>query len=405
MLRLPPLLVSAGRAAMPAIALVFAAGTACSQKAQPSEAPAPPVKVAATAPVAAPAVAPAPAKAAQPAALPAAAPNAPAGDQPTWRRGEIARLAWGQGAQALGRFQGSEQNPTAPMAIAADGQGGLWVLDQLNTRVVRLDAATQRLVGDVQVPVAAAQDLALVEAPGPDAPSAIPAVVRSLLVLDRLVDGVVVALDPVSGREQFRLDLRGDGQPVRDPAASPGPTGIAFGGGVTGLFVHDGAIFAEWAHVACHRLGAFDGSRSGLGQTLAARPGHDGASAYGLERVGDHVVVRVHDLRQSGASAPRLQAGVRFPAPVFAVRSLDGAADGGAWMAVNTLLEDDAGAIVREGLEVVRLGPDGSVQYRDGALLEQGPHEQMRTFSLGRDGSYWHLARRDEGVIIERWTR
>lgn len=342
-------------------------------------------------------------------AIEAAPPSAGPGDSPDQKpnalepssrdRNLVTTLAWGNGPRALGKHEGPEQNPTAPMAIAA-GAMGLWVLDQVNGRVVRLqgvgEAAT--LVDDTPVALADPYDLALDD---------LDAVAPTLLVLDRQVDGVVVALTPGRAGERWRMDIRGDGGAVFDPEAPAGPSGIAFGGGITGLFVHDGGVWVEWAHERCHRLGGLDGGRVGIGQRMPGRPDQEGRLGLAAERLGEHVFVNGRSLSASAAEAmePTFRVGASFAHPVFALRALEDNGHGEVWVAANTLRERDGGQIVAEGLDVVLLGHNGVVDHRGSATLEQGPHEQARTFSADVHGGLWHLARRHDGVVIERWSR
>lgn len=410
-------LVPPAHAAQIAAALAGIALYGCGR----AEAPLPAARAAAApAAVAEPAAAAAPAAAADAAAAaaPAAGPAATAApNQPT--RTLVATLPWGAGPQALGKNEPAEANPTAPMAITPDRDGRLWILDQDNERVVRLDPrAAGGAALDLQLPVALRwpQDLALLE----DASG-----VQAVLVLDRLAEAAVVALDPATGAERWRLTLRGDDAPAFDPEATAGPTGLVFGGGVTGLFLHDGGVWVEWAHERCVRIGSVDGSARGAGQTLPGRPGPSLGPGHGMDlglraqRTGEStdaphdgrdeggVLVTGYALAASGAEAlpPSFAAQASFAMPVFALRALLQDADGNVWVAANLLRETPDGDVLAEQLEVVRFGPDGRETFRDTAALEQGPHEQLRTFAVGPDGTLWHLARREEGAVIERWTR
>lgn len=311
----------------------------------------------------------------------------------------VATLAWGSGEHALGKHEGPEQNPTAPMAIAAS-QHGLWILDQVNGRIVQLQGARESatLVHSTPVGLADPYDLAL-----DNLALALP----TLLVLDRQVDGAVVALQAGAAGERWRLDLRGDGRAVFDPSAAPGPSGIGFGGGITSLFVHDGGVWVEWAHERSHRLGALDGSRLGIGATIPGRPDLRFAVGLTAERLGDHVIVSGRALAASRAEAlePEFRVAATFPHPVLALRALESDHHGSIWVVANILREQANGQIVAEGLDVVQISPSGDVLRRDSATLEQGPHEQARTFSADLDGTLWHLARRNDGLVVERWRQ
>lgn len=295
-------------------------------------------------------------------------------------RERVARLDWGEGATRLGRIRPAEANPEAPMAIAGDAAGQLWILDQLQDRVVLL--AEGKLGRSVPVPLRAAEDLALHG--------------DLLLVLDRLVDGAVVALDKGDGAERWRLPV------VQADSTS--------GSGVSGLFVHDGGIWLEWGHVRTMRIGGLDGSHDpklAALPTLPGRPARDGRLALAARRAGPlQVLLTGHDTAASRAEAlpPSWTAAARFERPVLAIRALDSDAWGRVWLAVATFVEEADGTVLDEHLEVLRFGRDGKLQGRQPATLEAGPEEQMRTFSVGLDGSLWHLARQADGALIERWA-
>ena len=399
---------SPSAASVAALLAIFCV-SACAQRA-PSGAdsppsPAPPVSVVAPAANVAPepsiaAVAPvAPVTLPAPVAVAARGAAEDAASLPA--RQQVARLAWGSGANALGMTMGAEANPTAPMAIAGDSAGRLWILDQDNERVVRLAAASATF--DLRLPVALRwpQDLALVERGAPGGQS-----VALVLVLDRLAESVVAALDAHDGSERWRLALRGDGAEAFDPDAAVGPTGLAFGGGVTGIFVHDDGVWAEWGHERVHQLGDLAGVVVRSARVLPGRPARVGDLGLFAMRAGDKVQITGRPLEASNAAdlPPSFRAEVGFNLPVYAVRTLDSDPWGRVWIAANTLRESEAGAIMAEGLEVARVGRTGAVEFRDAATLEQGPHEQLRTFAVGAEGSFWHLARRDDGVVVERWA-
>ena len=316
-------------------------------------------------------------------------------------RRQVARFGWGSGASALGMTMGAEANPTAPMAIAGDSAGRLWILDQDNERVVRLARDTATF--DVRLPVTLRwpQDLALVERGEPGAQQ-----VALVLVLDRLANGVVAALDARDGTERWRLPLRGDGAAAFDPDALPGPTGLAFGGGVTGIFVHNRGVWAEWGHQRVHQLGDLAGAVVRSARVLPGRPALVGDLGLFAMRAGDKVQITGRSLKASNAAElpPSFRAEVSFNLPVYAVRTLDSDPWGRVWIAANTLRESETGAIEAEGLEVARVGRTGAVEFRGSATLEQGPHEQLRTFAVGAEGSFWHLARRNNGAVVERWA-
>jgi len=312
----------------------------------------------------------------------------------------IATIPWGPGANALGRLPANESSPEAPMSISVDGHGKLWILDQVQRRVVQLDG--DRTGRSLPLALRAAEDLAITDS--------------LLLVLDRLVDAAVVALDPADGKERWRL-------PVKAP-------GIPHGGGISGVFAHDGGVWLEWDNARSWRAGSLVGVPATLALGVPGRPSRDGR--LGLAAVGAGTTkVRLvgHELSASAASAPTWLAEASFDNPVLTILALDSDMQGRVWLAVTTARQPSQrqraqgqpaqgqpaqgqpaqgqrvdNQLVDLAASVLRFGADGRLQLRDEATLERGPEEQMRTFAAGPDGSFWHLARGPEGATIERWS-
>ena len=263
------------------------------------------------------------------------------------------------------------------MAIAAVDGERLWILDQVQSRLVRLDGGA--LGTSVAVPVRVAQDLVIADG--------------LLLVLDRLGDATVVAIDAANGQERWRLPLVGDD--------------LDSGSGVSALLVRGGDVWVEVGHTDSVRIGGLDGTLR-RGARIPGRPSRDGRLGLAAFRSPpDQVLLTGHAL---GATNPRdlppaWSAAARFALPVFAVRALQSDSSGAVWLAVNTMAEGEGDAIVDEQLEVVRFDAEGHETFRDVASPEVGPEEQFRTFSCAPDGALWHLARDEDGATIERWTR
>src|SRR5437773_10746069 len=81
----------------------------------------------------------------------------------------VAQGRWGAGAAEFGRRGASESSPEGPSAIVGAGDGTVFVLDQVNRRVLRLSAGAAP--AGTPIPDDTAQDLALASG-GRDAPLA-----------------------------------------------------------------------------------------------------------------------------------------------------------------------------------------------------------------------------------------
>ncbi len=163
---------------------------------------------------------------------------------------EPVRFGWGSGPNDLGRDRPKEGNPEAPMSLAIDSKGTRWVLDQVNKRLVRVDANGKHLP-PLELLLQAAQDLAIAK----DGTAA---------VMDRLVDKSVALISP-EGKPMGELPLIGKG--------------LTEGGAVTGVFIDGLNIVAERAHGDSVRLGSITGKRDEARTEVPGRPTRD-ARAY-----------------------------------------------------------------------------------------------------------------------------
>ena len=141
----------------------------------------------------------------------------------------ILELGWGAGPREVARHHGNEGASEGPMSFHVDGQGGVYVLDQVNQRVV--EHRPGGAVKEYYLPSDTYQDLAV--APGGE-----------VLVLDRL-------------RRSSLLLLAPDGSYL-DEVGVLGP-GIPEGGGITGLLLREDGVWIEYGHthsvrVLDHRL-------------------------------------------------------------------------------------------------------------------------------------------------------
>ena len=110
----------------------------------------------------------------------------------------VASFGWGSGEGNLGHSRPDEANPEAPMSLTVDAQGQVWILDQVNDRLVKLDR-NGKVVATVPLTVQSAQDVVI----APDG---------TALVLDRLVDKSIALIGP-DGKPRGELphDRQGPG--------------------------------------------------------------------------------------------------------------------------------------------------------------------------------------------------
>lgn len=184
-------------------------------------------------------------------ALRAAAGNAglDGGLPSTWTGGgtRIAEFGWGSGENQLGKSAPDEANPEGPMSLTVDALGNIWIVDQVNGRLVRVDKNGKPL-SSMPLPLQAAQDVVVT----PDGKA---------LVMDRLVDKAVAVLGP-DGKQLGELPLEGKG--------------LEEGGASSGLFTDGEDVYVEREHGDSVRIGDTSGKVDTTRPEVPGRPAQDG---------------------------------------------------------------------------------------------------------------------------------
>lgn len=287
----------------------------------------------------------------------------------------VARFGWGSGDEALGRERQQEGNPEAPMSVTVAPDGTVVVLDQVNQRLVRLDAKGRRL-GSTPLPVQAGQDVVVTRD-------------GTALVLDRLVDKSVAIIGP-DGKPRGELPIEGKG--------------LTEGGASTGLF-HDGDdVLVEREHGDLVRIGKTDGKADPERGEVPGRPSKDGAGYLTAVIVSaPQGLVAVTSVAKATLEH-RFTRQVAFGQPLLAIVMLDSDAAGLAYVAAHVELPGSTPDALRLGVSVRCL--DG----RDGAPLggaifpaNTDADETFRELSVTPDGAILFLRRAEHGSQLERY--
>ncbi len=166
------------------------------------------------------------------------------------RQGTLfASATWGSQAGQLGHERQQEANAEGPMSIATDAQGNVYVLDNINHRLVRYDRDGHP-VNTIPLTQGSPQDVAI----GRDG---------TIAVLDRQDSENVAIIGP-------------DGTPRGTMALSG--RGIGESGGVTALMVDGNDIYVEREHGPLVRLGDTSGTADTTRPEIPGRPTRDGQS-------------------------------------------------------------------------------------------------------------------------------
>ena len=271
----------------------------------------------------------------------------------------LLRAAWGAAPGELGRRPARESNPQGPMSLVADGQGGVWLLDGINWRLQRFDAAG-RLQASKGLPVGTAQDLAL----SPDG---------RLWVLDRLGAAPGLYHFPPGAESPTRLAL--------PPSLAAKP------GAISGVFCDAEGIYLEDAHDQVLRIADATG-HAVAPDSVPGRPSRDGQlylRAGIVERSAGRLYVQAHRRDRSLAWERLLNLG----GPLLQILMLDSDAQGnvylgaeihdsngrGGWTAV-ARLEGGNGRLSGE-LTLPPTSAEGSESFRPLTVSSTGEIQQL----------------------------
>ena len=286
----------------------------------------------------------------------------------------LARFGWGSGDEALGREHQPEGNPEGPMSLTVGADGSIFVLDQVNQRLVRLDAKGKRL-SSTALPLQAAQDVVVTKD-------------GTALVMDRLVDKAVAVIGP-DGKQKGELPLEGKG--------------LSEGGASTGLFNDGDDVLVEREHGDLVRIGKSDGTKDAERGEVPGRPSKDGASY--LTAV---IVDPARGLFSLTAIAKanlehRFTRQVSFGQAILALVMLDSDAAGLSYVGAHAELPGSTPEAPRLGIVVLCLdGRDGATLGRTSFPANAVADESFRELSVGSDGSILFLRRTTEGAQLER---
>jgi hypothetical protein len=287
----------------------------------------------------------------------------------------IATFRWGSGDDALGRERQQEGNPEGPMSLTVGPDGTIWVLDQVNQRLVRLDANGKRL-GSTPLPVQAGQDVVVTKD-------------GTALVLDRLVDKSVAVIGP-DGKPRGELPIEGKG--------------LAEGGASTGLF-HDGDdVLVEREHGDLVRIGKTDGKADQARGEVPGRPSKDGANYFTLMLVDAPQGLVALTAVAKATLEHRFTRQLAFGQPLVNLVLLDTDASGVTYVGAHVELPGSTLESPKLGVVVLCVdGRDGSPLGRSAFVGNTVAEESFRELTVGGDGSILFLRRTEQSASLERY--
>jgi hypothetical protein len=295
---------------------------------------------------------------------------------PSLPHGVLAQFGWGSGEGQLGRNRPQEANPEAPMSLTIDSAGRVYVVDQVNNRVVKLER-DGRPAGSVPLTVQAGQDLAIAKD-------------GTMVVMDRLVDHSLALMGP-DGKLRGELPLLGKG--------------LEEGGGSTGVFTDGNDIYVEREHGDLVKVGDTSGTRDLERPEIPGRPSRDGTawlSATLGDRTQGQVLVTVID---KPSHAHRFTRQVVLGPPVMALTFLDSDRSGLIYLAGLVETPQSTAQAPQYALSLMCLDPlDGHPLGQVALPANESADETFRELAVSDEGGVLFLQRTENGAALVRVT-
>jgi len=256
------------------------------------------------------------------------------------------------------------------MSFAIDRDGRMYVLDEINGRVVRR-SADGKAEAAMPIELRTPEDIVVADD-------------GTLAVLDRHGDKQVALYDE-SGRSRGRLPLVGEGLPEA--------------GEVTGLFVDGSDVYVERSHERLVKLGDTRGTPARPRSELSGRPTRDGAALLSAA-ISDAKAGRVRVLSLERASGKeRFSRELQLWPVLRAILLLDADGGGTIYFAAEAQRPGAQAAVILSCLDPMT----GTVI--GGAVLPANtlPEESFRDFVVLETGGVIYAVRSETGVSYRRY--
>ena len=276
----------------------------------------------------------------------------------------------GSSLDHLGRERPQEGNAIGPMSVAVDSRGRMYVLDEVNGRIVRR-GADGKAEAAIPIELRTPEDMAVAND-------------GSMAVLDRHA-GQEVAVYDEAGNLVGEIPLEG--------------VGIEDTGTVTGVFVDGKDVYVEREHGPLVMVGSTSGVPVDVRSEIPGRPSRDGLSflkAGIIDGPGGRAYVSAID-RKSGEH--RFTRELRLKAAIHMILLLDSDKSGTIYFAAEVERDDGQPEVRLSCLEPLKGVVIG------GAILPANtlPEESFRDLVVLDGGGVIYAIRSEEGVSYERF--
>jgi hypothetical protein len=283
----------------------------------------------------------------------------------------VFQATWGGSRMdQVGRSRPEEGNPEAPMSLSMDGKGRMYVLDQVNGRVVRIgaDGKPEGVIPLKQQE--AAQDVAVTD----DGKAA---------VLDRFSSKSVVMYDE-KGNALGEIPLEGEG--LEEP-------GLA-----TGIFVDGKDVYVEKEHGPLLRIGTTDGQPAADRGEIPGRPTRDGLS-FIKAGLTDAMEGRMFVVSTDRATLKhKFTREIKQGTEIRAILMLDSDKAGTIYLATQ-LVSNGTESVNLQCLEPLKGYPVGSAQLPVNTM----PEETFRDMTVLDEGGVIYAVRSESGVAYQKY--
>ncbi len=279
---------------------------------------------------------------------------------------------WGPGDRQAGKMDADESAPVGPMSFAVSPWGGIYLLDQVNMRVLVFTSHGEP-VGQVPVYSDTYQDIE-VSAGG------------QIVLLDRLVGRCLTVLD-AGGTPVSQIGIEGGAIPE--------------GGGVTAMFLRHDGVWLEYEHSYLVRL--LDGSLAPAAQQVfPGRFAPASPRAIRAQRAGPtSAQIETFDGSTGGIAGTAVMG---WGSLLYRIVWIEPDRHGNIFMMFHLLEELDPVTVARE--EVAAFVATEDLQtitplFSTPDTIRQW--EQFREFRVLPDGSVIQMAFMDDGVRLLQW--
>ncbi|MBL8912536.1 MAG: hypothetical protein JNM17_17720 [Archangium sp.] len=288
---------------------------------------------------------------------------------------ELARFGWGSGDGNLGRSRPDEANPEAPMSLTVDALGNVWILDQVNGRLVKLDK-NGKPIGTVPLSVQGAQDVVVT----PDG---------TALVMDRLIDKSIAVIGP-DGKPRGEIPIVGKG--------------LEEGGASTGVFTDGDSVYVEREHGDAVRIGSTNGTADKERPEVPGRPAQDGKTFLTANMVNGPAGVVMVTAIDRPSQAHRFTRTLTLGTPVIGLNALDADQTGIIYLGTITELAASTPEVPVFGITLLCLDPlDGRPVGMTQIPANSSPEETFRELTVLPEGGVLFLERTEQGPRVVRY--